>query len=283
MSTPKGERSMDDVLGYEGKRVVVTGAASGMGAATVELLAQLGAAVIGVDRAEIHGPVAQAVHVDLLDLESIAAGAAAIEGPIHGYFNCAGLPGPPFTDREVMIVNFVGGRELIAQVAPKMQTGSAIAYVASAAGIGWQPNFENLVGLLETKGFDDGLAWLDEHADTWNWSGYAASKQVINAWTAWAATDFMEQYGIRLNCTNPGPTDTAMMPLFHEANTKELVDMALGPVGRYATAEEQAWPLVMINSPRASYVVGEAFFTDGGFFGSLQAGRLDMSALMPPE
>ncbi len=37
-----------------------------------------------------------------------------------------------------------------------------------------------------------------------------------------------------------GPTDTAMMSLFHEANTKELVDAALGPVGRYSTAEEHA-------------------------------------------
>ena len=88
---------------------------------------------------------------------------------------------------------------------------------------------------------------------------------------------------MRLNCVNPGPTATAMMPYFHEANGKALVDAAQGPVGRYSTAEEQAWPLVFINSPRCSYVVGETFFTDGGFFAALQNGQLDFSALMPKE
>lgn len=272
---------MDDVLGYAGKRVVVTGAASGMGEAAATLLKELGATVTGLDRAEISAPVDQQVKVDLLDLGSIHEAAEAVEGPVDAIFNCAGLPGPPFPEIDVMTVNFLGGRELIQQLLPKMPEGSGIVYVASAGGIGWQPNLPNLMGLLETKGFDDGRAWLEANPDVWSYSGYAASKQAINAWTAWACTDFMADHGVRLNCTNPGPTTTAMMPFFHEANTKELVDAALGPVGRYSTAEEQAWPMIMLNSHRASYVVGETFFADGGFFGALQTGRLDLSALMP--
>ncbi len=272
---------MDDVLGYAGKRAVVTGAASGMGEAAATVLHDLGATVIGVDRAEISGPVDQQVQVDLLDLASITAGIEAIDGPIDAVFNCAGLPGPPFPEIDVMTVNFLGGRELIEQLLPKMAEGSGVVYVASAGGIGWQPNLPNLLGLLETEGFEAGRAWLEANPEVWSASGYAASKQAINAWTAWACTDLMADHGVRLNCTNPGPTTTAMMPFFHEANTKELVDAALGPVGRYSTAEEQAWPMIMLNSPRSSYVVGETFFADGGFFGALQTGRLDMSALMP--
>lgn len=274
---------MDDVLGYAGKRVVVTGAASGMGESAATLLHDLGATVIGLDRADISAPVDQKVNIDLLDLALISAAAEEIDAPLDAIFNCAGLPGPPFPEIDVMTVNFLGGRELIQQLLPKMAEGSGIVYVASAGGIGWQPNLPNLMGLLETKGFDDGRAWLEANPDVWSYSGYAASKQAINAWTAWACTDLMAEHGVRLNCTNPGPTTTAMMPFFHEANTKELVDAALGPVGRYSTAEEQAWPMIMLNSPRASYVVGETFFADGGFFGALQTGRLDMSALMPPE
>ena len=273
---------MDDVLGYAGKRAVVTGAASGMGEAVASLLAELGATVVGLDRAEITTPVDQRITVDLLDLASITAAAEQVEGPVDAFFNCAGLPGPPFPEIDVMIVNFLGGRELITQVLPKMADGSGIVYVASAGGIGWQPNLPNLLGLLETTGFEDGKEWLEANPDVWSYSGYAASKQAINAWTAWACTDVMAEHGVRLNCTNPGPTTTAMMPFFHEANTKELVDAALGPIGRYSSAEEQAWPMIMLNSPRASYVVGETFFVDGGFFGALQTGRLDMSALMPP-
>ena len=100
---------MDDVLGYAGRRAVVTGAASGMGAATVEVLAGLGAEVVGLDRAPIAGTVSQAVEVDLLDPDSIAAAAGRIDGDVDAFFNCAGLPGPPFTDLETMLVNFVGG------------------------------------------------------------------------------------------------------------------------------------------------------------------------------
>lgn len=274
---------MDDVLGYAGKRAVVTGAASGMGEAVASLLAELGATVVGLDRAEITTPVDQQITVDLLDLASITAAAEQVEGPVDAFFNCAGLPGPPFPEIDVMIVNFLGGRELITQVLPKMTAGSGIVYVASAGGLGWQPNLPNLLGLLETTGFEDGKEWLEAHPEVWSYSGYAASKQAINAWTAWACTDVMAEHGVRLNCTNPGPTTTAMMPFFHEANTKELVDAALGPIGRYSSAEEQAWPMIMLNSPRASYVVGEAFFVDGGFFGALQTGRLDMSALMAPK
>ena len=262
---------------------MVTGAASGIGEAAATLLHELGATVVGLDRAEISAPVDQRVNVDLLDRASISATTAQIEGPVDALFNCAGLPGPPFPEIDVMTVNFLGGRELIQQLLPKMPEGSGVVYVASAGGIGWQPNLANLLPLLETEGFDDGQRWLEGNPDVWSYSGYAASKQAINAWTAWACTDLMADHGVRLNCTNPGPTTTAMMPFFHEANTKELVDAALGPVGRYSTAEEQAWPMIMLNSPRSSYVVGETFFADGGFFGALQTGRLDMSALMPPE
>ncbi len=271
---------MDDVLGYLGRQVVVTGAASGMGAAAARLLGELGAEVTGVDRAEIAVPVTRTVHVDLLEPASIADGVAELGDGIDALFNCAGLPGPPFTELEVMLVNFAGGRELIERTLPRMNEGGSVTYVASAGGVGWQSNLEALMGLLQTDGYDKAKAWLEEHEDVWGWSGYAMSKQAINAWVAWRSVWVMEQYGVRLNCTNPGPTDTDMMPFFHEAAGKELVDMAMGPVGRYSSAEEQAWAMVLVGSPRASYVVGESFFADGGFHAALQTGQVDFSALM---
>lgn len=271
---------MDDVLGYKGRRVVVTGSASGMGEATARLLVEMGAEVTGLDVRETALDGVRSVQVDLRDPASIEAAAAAVEGTVQGFFNCAGLPGPPFSDLDVMLVNFVGARQLIESLVPKMERGAAVAYVASAGGLGWQQNLERIGGLVRSAGFTEGRAWCEENAEMIaSHSAYALSKQVINAWTTWRAFDLMKDHGVRLNCTNPGPTDTAMMPYFHEANGKALVDAAQGPVGRYSTPEEQAWPLLFVNSPRCSYVVGETFFTDGGFFAALQNGQLDFSAL----
>ncbi|HVA42420.1 MAG TPA: SDR family oxidoreductase [Acidimicrobiales bacterium] len=275
---------MEDVLGYKGRRVVVTGSASGMGEATARLLLELGASVTGLDLRPTDIEGVTSIEVDLRQPDSIEAAAAAITAPIDGFFNCAGLPGPPFSDLDVMLVNFVGGRQLIETVVAKMSEGSAIAYVASAGGLGWQQQLATLMPLFQADGFEAGRRWCEDNAELIrNSSAYALSKQVINAWTTWRAFDLMKEHGVRLNCVNPGPTATAMMPYFHEANGKALVDAAQGPVGRYSTAEEQAWPLVFINSPRCSYVVGETFFTDGGFFAALQNGQLDFSALMPKE
>jgi NAD(P)-dependent dehydrogenase (short-subunit alcohol dehydrogenase family) len=64
-----------------------------------------------------------------------------------------------------------------------------------------------------------------------------------------------------------------MMPAFHDFATKEVVDQAVGPIGRYARAEEQAWPLVMLGSPRCGYVAGEVLAVDGGFQGAMHTGR----------
>jgi NAD(P)-dependent dehydrogenase (short-subunit alcohol dehydrogenase family) len=271
-----------DVLGYGGKRVVVTGAASGMGAATADVLADVGAEVIALDVQPVPGEVAASHQVDLRDPAAIDAVVSQIEAPIVAVFACAGLPGPPFSELDTMLVNFVGTRHLLEGLAPRMPEGSAIAWIASNAGIGWQGQLETISGLLDTEGFMAGKAWCEEHPDALGQSAYAFSKQVINAFVASRAATYATK-GIRLNCSNPGPTATAMMPHFEDAAGKELIEAALGPIHRYSTPEEQAWPLVFLNSPRLSYVTGEAFNVDGGFFGALQTGQIDFSRLMPAD
>jgi NAD(P)-dependent dehydrogenase (short-subunit alcohol dehydrogenase family) len=264
---------VEDVLGYEGKTAVVTGAASGMGAATAGLLVELGASVVALDVKPTELAGARSIEVDLKDKASIDAAVAEIDGPVDAVFSVAGLPGPPFSDLDTMLVNFVGARHLVESLVPKMPSGAAAVCVASNAGLGWEQDITTLMELVATAGFDAGKAWCEANPQAIA-SGYLPSKKYLNAWVAWRSVTLLSERGIRLNCSNPGPTSTAMMPIFEEQAGKELIDAFVGPSGRRSSAEEQAWPLLFLNSPRSSYVSGEAFHVDAGFLAAMVTNQL---------
>jgi NAD(P)-dependent dehydrogenase (short-subunit alcohol dehydrogenase family) len=94
---------MADVLQYEGKRVVVTGCASGMGAATAAILHDLGAEVVGLDVRETNN-ADTFVPVDLRSRSSIDEAVVAVGGPVDAIFSVAGLPGPPFSEDRKSVV-----------------------------------------------------------------------------------------------------------------------------------------------------------------------------------
>ncbi len=268
---------MDDLLQYQGKRCVVTGAASGMGAATAALLVDLGAEVIGLDVQDVGGPVAQALHCDLGDPTSIDATVAALPGPVDHLFNCAGLPtnAPAQT---IMRVNFVGHRHLTEALLPAMTKGSSVAFISSAAGMSWQQNWETLRGLCETDGFDAAIAWCEAHDDLIGPNGYGVSKEAICAYVAWRG--YQVAATTRVNAILPGPTDTPMMPSFVEMMGEDFFNKFPKPVGQNSTPEEQAWAIVMLNSPRSSYVAATNVFTDGGFSGGIWTDSIDFAAIL---
>lgn len=263
---------MEDVLGYKGKSVVVTGAASGMGQAAAQILVDLGARVTALDINPTTVDVDRALTIDLRDRANIETVAASIDGPVDGLFSCAGLPGPPFSEWDTILVNFVGARHLAEQLVPKMADGSSISVISSSAAIGWQDHIKVITELLETDGFDAAVEWLTANEKKWSWSGYAYSKHITDAWVSWWYPELATK-DIRINCINPGPTETAMMPAFQDFATKAVVDQSVGPVGRYSTPEEQAWPLVCLGSPRFSYVGGTVLWTDGGWDGAMTMDR----------
>ncbi|MXO89975.1 coniferyl-alcohol dehydrogenase [Pontixanthobacter aquaemixtae] len=268
---------MTDILGYKGKRVVVTGCYSGMGHATAKMLGELGAEVHGLDFKECDLPLASFNQIDLRDPASIEAGVSAIGGKVDSLFNCAGLP-TGFPAMDIMKVNFIGLRHLTEQVLPLMADGGAIANIASTGGLGWSRRIPTNMEFVTTQGWDAAVEWCEANMETVN-EGYSFSKENVIVWTQFMGARLIKQ-GIRMNCTLPSPTETPMMKQFHEASGKDVVDAAAEPLGRYTTAEEQAGGLVLINSDLASVVNSVVFPVDGGFMGGLATGQVDISKMM---
>jgi len=268
---------MKDILGYQNKRVVVAGCYSGMGEATARILVDIGAEVHGVDYKDSTLPLASFTRVDLRDPASIEAAASKIGGKVDGLFNCAGLPqtAPPI---DVMKVNFLGTRHLTEQLLPYMSAGSAIASISSTGGLGWSRRVPTTMQLLQTQGFNAGLEWCEANLDTVA-EGYSFSKEAVIVWTMLVSNSLIKK-GIRINCTLPGPTQTPMMSEFESATPSEVLKAAQGPIDRLLTPEEQAGPLILLNSDAASVVNGVVLPVDGGFMGGLSTGQVDISKMM---
>jgi NAD(P)-dependent dehydrogenase (short-subunit alcohol dehydrogenase family) len=263
---------------YEGKRVAIVGCASGMGEATARELVNLGAEVHGADVLPPSVELAEFVTCDLSEPDSITAAVEAIGGTVDAVFNCAGLPGARFPALDVMKVNFMGTRLWTELWVPRMQPGGAIVSISSTVAFRYADRLQVSLDLVAQEGFAAGVAWCEAHAEDVG-DGYAFSKESLIAWTMASASHLAER-GIRINCTSPAPTQTPMMEVFEEHNNPRAIDVFALPAGRRSTSEEQALPLVFLNSHAASYISGHNLVVDGGFTGSVETGRLDVMALV---
>src|SRR5436309_1107912 len=147
-----------DALRYDGKRALVVGGASGMGAATAQLLQDAGAEVVVMDFAEVALPGAKAIHVNLADAASIDAALDQCGGPVHALFSCAGVAdGTPGIEK----INFIGHRYLIERAVADglLPRGSAIGMISSAAGLGWEGTLDEVLEYLDVKDFDEASKW----------------------------------------------------------------------------------------------------------------------------
>lgn len=265
---------MTNPFSYEGKRVVVTGGGgAGMGAATVEGLASLGAEIHVIDLKEPPIDVASHQAVDLRDPDAAAAAIETIGGKIDALFNAAGVPGMVFSDVDVMLVNFAAARHLTACVMPHMTDGGAVCSISSTAGSGYLMNIGKWMELVDTPDFAAARAWCEAHPEEIA-TGYAPSKEALIIWTMKAAVD-LNAKGVRLNCISPGPTETPMMPDFEKAaGGGQIIDLFAQGLGRRSTPAEQAWPMIFLNSSAASYISGENLNTDGGTISGITTGSI---------
>lgn len=239
------------------RHVLVTGAGSGIGLATAQVLQRHGARVAAV----VHNAQqAQAVHTalpaaavlqqDLLDLDAcqaLPAQAAQALGGLDGLVCCAGIFFKKGSDdttlddwRATLDLNltatFVLARAAIAHMRQHQATDASVAVITSQIGV---------VG----------------HA---RGAAYAASKAGLNGMVKSLALEWAEQ-GIRINAIGPGPVETAMVastladPLALAAMRQSI------PMARLGQPEEIGELVSFLLSRRASFITGQVVCADGGF------------------
>jgi NAD(P)-dependent dehydrogenase (short-subunit alcohol dehydrogenase family) len=267
---------------YDGKRVFVVGGASGMGAAIAKLVSELGGEVHVADVADVTFPVDGDVRIDLRDPASIDAALATVGKPIDALFSCAGVSGEPFPPVDVMLVNFVGARHLVDYAARElMPAGSAIAFISSIGGSGWEQRVDEIVEFLSTPDFATARDWCAERLDAGTddateqaAANYVFSKQAIDVYVQLQAVPLGKR-GIRINATAPGPTMTPLMAA--TPSWQVFGDLLFKTAMEHepSTAEEQAYPLVFLNSDAAAHINGQVVnvdfgYTAGGLLGTVE-------------
>jgi NAD(P)-dependent dehydrogenase (short-subunit alcohol dehydrogenase family) len=249
-----------DAFRYDGKRALVVGGATGMGAAAAELLQSAGAEVVVMDYAEVSLPDARAIHVNLAERDSIDAAIDQCGGAIHALFSCAGVAdGTPGIEK----INFIGHRHMIDRLLADdmLPRGSAIGFISSAAGLGWEANLTRIKEYLATPDFDSAVAWVAANGG----ADYLSTKQAMCAYVAIQALPLMKR-GIRINAICPGPTDTPLAQANKETWLGFGADYRSEVGVDAATPMEQAYPLVFLCSAAAGSISGVTLVTDSGYF-----------------
>ena len=240
------------------RKAIVTGSASGIGAATVLALAEQGYDTVGIDcnlsGAQSTAQKAQAIdgkhHALLCDvadeaqLVKVMANAAALLGGLDALATCAGvaektafmqLTAAEF--KATFDVNVIGTFVAIREAARQMQAGGRICTVASVAGLRGG-------GLMGT-------------------AAYAASKGAVLALSKNAARALAGQ-GISVNCIAPGATLTPMIAEAWENDALRKQVESLAAQNRTAAPHEIAANIAYLLSPQASFVTGATLVADGG-------------------
>lgn len=240
---------------WQGRVVMVTGGASGIGAATCEALVRQGARVVILDRdhamaealaATLPKGQSLAIGADVTDpgaLEAAVATAVQRFGGLHGAVNAAGIGAPRHDLAEVPAEDW--HRVLAVNLTGVFNAMQAQIPAILAHGGGAIVNISSICGLVAVAGS----------------AAYTASKHGVIGLTKAAALDYATR-GLRINAIAPGYVDTPLLA-GRPAPIREAL-AAQHPMGRLSTASEIADVALFLLDPRAGFVTGSVVSVDGG-------------------
>jgi NAD(P)-dependent dehydrogenase (short-subunit alcohol dehydrogenase family) len=270
---------MTTPFSYAGKRVVVTGAATGVGAALVEVLAELDVEHVTVlDVKPPTGPHDRYLEIDLSDEAAVDQAMQNITGPVHALFNNAGVAdtSPPHT---VIGVNYLALRRLSEGLLDRIPDGGAIVNTASTAGGQWATHLEQINTVLDLGSWNDVLDWTDAHLGELGVQPYFFSKELVQVWTLRSSRPTIRQ-GVRTNSVCPSPIDTPLLKDFRETMTDKIIDWNISETnGRAVSAREVATVLAFLGSDAAVYVNGVNLLVDAGFTAAMTTGQVDFAGI----
>jgi NAD(P)-dependent dehydrogenase (short-subunit alcohol dehydrogenase family) len=257
-----------------GKVVALTGGANGIGAAAVARLVAADCEVHVLDVAAPKAPHASFVHCDLARPEAIDVALSKLPQRLDAVVNVAGVagPNPPLG---VMAINFLGLRHLTESLVPRIARGGAVVNVASTAGWDWEKRADLVNGLLDTASFAAGLDWLNAHESDWIANPYKFSKQCAAAYT-YRAAGFALPYGVRVNCVNPGSTETQLTPAFRTLVGDEMYDWGVRQIGRHGVPDDIAEVIEYLAIGPCRWLNGVAIVVDGGYIAGLVGGWVNL-------
>lgn len=236
---------------FGGRVVLVTGAGGGIGGATVRHLVTAGAQVVASDRTEEElSEVAAAGDVSILPFELTSEDSirAALRGlDVWGVVNCAGWGGviAPAVDADIDVFDRV--------MAINARGALLVTKYASAAMIRARRG-----GAIVNVSSQAALVGLEGHIS------YAASKAALDNLTRVSALE-LGRHNIRVNSVNPTVVMTPMSAPYWAQPAIRDPFLNTMPLGRWATTDEIAAPIVFLLSDDASMITGVSLPIDGGY------------------
>lgn len=250
---------MKDYFGYNGKVCVVTGASSGMGKATVEMLVDLGARVYAIDLnpCEVVG-IEKFIKCNLASKEEIDETFKQLPEKIDSFFGIAGLSGAKTDYRTTFDCNYTANMYItLNYLKQRMQKGGAIVYCTSTAGLEWKKFKKEQNKVVHSTTWEEITKVTSKLAASAPATfAYMYSKRCLSQFACEQSVEFAK-LGVRMNNVLPASTDTGMKQEFQDMVGSEegLIEQA-GLANRLATSEEMAMPMVFLNSNMASFISG---------------------------